>query len=203
MRPEWWDLPLDPASRDAEIAALVAERRADASPEQQRLIVSLLSRTASAAAELGAGLCAECAATDDEGHLMGANLLVTEAPVPLPEDLQRPVSEIVGRGFPDQDDPPPAECSVVLLPQAGPAIRVRSDPRPPSPDEPRDGLNSLRLQFLVPVPGWDTTAVVTFSSPVLTGDEPEDLLVELFDDMADTFCFVDAEGEPIPPDGRL
>lgn len=199
MRPEWWDLPLDPNTRDAEIATLVAESRADASPELRRRIITLLTQTAQAAYELGAGLCAECTATDGEGHLIGANLTVTEAPTPLPKNLEYPVSEIARRGFPGQEDPPPAECSVINLPQAGPAIRVRSDARTSTPGEPWIGPDSVCLQFLLPVPGWDATAVLTFSSSVVSGQVPEDLLVEFFDEMAETFCFVDAEGERIAP----
>jgi hypothetical protein len=198
--PEWWELPLDPATRDSQITALVAERRPDADPEQQRLIAVILKETATAAHNLGAGLCAEYAAVDEAGRLIGANLMVTEAPVALPpEDLEEHATAMAGRGFPSPEDSPPAECSVVNLAEAGPAIRVRSDPLSPGSDPQSTELDSLRLQFFVPTPGTETTAVVTFSSPVVTGHEPEDQLVEFFDAMAETFFFVDAEGEPIPP----
>lgn len=197
MTPEWWELPLDPATRDAEIAAFVSERRSDAAPALQRLITELLTETATAAYHLGAGLCAGYAAADEDGQLIGANLMVTEIPATLPEDLEGPAAAMAEQGFPGPADPPPAECSVVNLPQAGPALRVRSDPRSEGSDRPARGLDSLRLQFFVPIPGSNATAMLTFASPVVTGHEPHDLLVEFFDAMAETFCFLDAQGEEI------
>lgn len=198
--PQWWDLPLDPDTRDAEIAAFVAERRPDASPEQRREIIQILTGTAAAAHRLGAGLCAEYAAADEGGGLICANLMVTEIPVLLPTDeLEDQAAAIAQGALTGAAAPRPTECSVVDLPEAGPAIRVRFDPLPRSSDQQPSGFDALRLQFFVAVPGSGTTALLTFSSPVLTGHEPDDELVELFDAMAETFYFVNAEGERIAP----
>ncbi|MCL2395074.1 MAG: phage baseplate upper protein [Acidimicrobiaceae bacterium] len=196
---EWWDLPLNPATRDAEIEALVAERRADATPALRRTIVTILSRTAAAAHDIGAGLCAEYG-TAEEGQLVGASLLVTEAPGDLSRaDLEALAEGMAAQGFVGPADPPLAESSVVTLNQVGRAIRVRFDPQTAGADSPAIGSDSLRLQFFVPVPGTGATAVVTFSSPALTGHEPFDDLVQLFDAIAGTFCFLDEQGEQIPP----
>jgi len=197
---EWWDLPLDPATRDAEIEAFVAERRPDAAPELQRAIVMILSQTAAAAHNIGAGLCAEYGAEDDDGQLVGASLLVTEAPGDLSgADLEKLATGMAQEGFDRSSAARLKECSVVTLPQAGRAIRARFDPASAGSDSPAIGTASLRLQFFVPVPGTRTTAVVTFDSPVFTGREPDDDLVQLFDAIAGTFCFLDGQGEQLPP----
>lgn len=205
VTPGWWELPLEPSTRDDEIGALIAERRTDAAPELQREIVRILSGAAAVAHDTGAQMCLEYAAINDEGGLRIASLLVAEAGDDLSRaDLEVLAQGIAGQGFPGPADPRPAECSVVTLAQAGPAIRVRFNPRPPGCERPGSeptavGPNSLRVQFFIPIPGAGTTAVVTFSSPVLPGQEPHDELVGLFDAMAETFSFLDEEGEPIPP----
>lgn len=200
MTAEWWDLPLDPVTREAEITALITERRADATPELQRQIVRILCGTAAVAHDIGAALCSEYAGTDEEGRLKTANLLVAAAPDDLSgAHLEELAAEMAQQGFPGPTDPPPTECFAVNLPQAGPAIRVRFDPRPPGSEPPAIGPGSLGVQFFVPVPGASMTTVVTFSAPVLAGHEPDDDLVPLFDAMAETFCFLDEQGEQLPP----
>lgn len=199
MTPEWWDLPLDPATRVAEIEALVAKRRTDATPELRRTMVNLLAQAAEAAYEIGAELCAEYGEADEQGNLLSANLMVVEVPMSLePDEMGGCVAAMASSESSKPGASPPTECSVVHLREVGRAIRMRTDPLPENPDGP-EVLRSLRLQFFVPIPGAPTTALLTFSAPVVTGHEPHELLIELFDAMAETFCFLDQDGEPLTP----
>jgi hypothetical protein len=183
----WWDLPLDPATRDADIASLVDRRIAQvpAFGPRRAELVGLLTRLAEQAYQVGALLSSHLALVDST-RAVTANLLVAvrlgaRSDLPLLDEVR----VMDGPGH-------QAEVSEVRLPSAGDAVRRLTRLRVADREFSGD---AVLVQFFVPVPGSADLAVLTFTSPNVAEQEP---LVALFDGIAATLTFVDEAGEPVP-----
>lgn len=190
----WWDLPLDPSTRDQEIAALIDERieRYPQLAESRSEVTALLRQLAAEAADLGAVFSSQFGILGDAPPLAGNVLVVTQSPAPSPiESLLAQVqaledslaSRTIGL----------AEVGVVELPSAGPAVRRRARQSITFPGADA-GIDAVLVQYYVPVPGTEAVALMTFTSPTVRDEEA---LVELFDAVAATFSFLDEQGEAL------
>lgn len=189
--PGWWELPLDPETREADIARLVDERLAklpDRAPFRNRL-VALLEETATRAQAAGAVFAAQTAALED-GTLVVANCLVVIRPIGAATGhaLLQQLTEFMAGSSPD------ARCDAVELAGSGPAVRVIDTWQDPA--DPSGRIGQLSVRYYVPVPGSIDTAILTFSSPQIGLTE---VLLAAFDELANQFAFLDATGSPVNP----
>lgn len=190
----WWDLPLDPATRDQEIAALIDERieRYPQLAESRSEVTALLRQLAAEAADLGAVFSSQFGLLGDGPALAGNLLVVTQSPAPSP--IEALLAQV--RGLEDSlasRTVGTAEVGMVELPLAGPAVRRRARQSITFPGADA-GIDAVVVQYYVPVPSTDAVALMTFTSPTV---RKEDDLVELFDTVAATFSFLDEHGEAL------
>ena len=183
----WFDLDLDPRTRNESIAAMVDAHiaRSAATPENRQVLVRLLRRTARDAADRGmvfASLMSEVA----EGIPVSASATVTLSGALDSEersisDPSRIATELRTK---DGGAGRRREVSVVDLP-AGRAVRLVGT-RTGDVEGIAEGIVTHEVQSFVPVPGTRLLAVLTFTTPVLALAEP---FTGLFDTMAQNFAF--------------
>jgi hypothetical protein len=188
----WFDLDLDPRTRNQSIAQLV-DSRLGGDPTLGRRrdeMVRLLRRVAREAAEHNA-LFASMLSELVENQPMAAGVNVTVAPITVdrgatavndPRAVQAALGEASHDPAADGERP---EVRLVQL-AAGPAVRVsgmRSTQLPGGGDQ---SLLTSEVQYFLPVPGSSLMAVITFSTPTVA---LADRFAELFDAMAAGFEF--------------
>lgn len=193
----WWDLPLDPSTRDQEIAALIDERteRYPALAESRSEVTALLRQLASEAADLGAVFSSQFGLLGDEPPLAGNLLVVTERPAPSPIDSLLGQVQGLEDSLASRTVGQP-EVGLVELPLAGPAVRRRARQSITFPGADA-GIDAVLVQYYVPIPSTDAVALMTFTSPSV---QQETAVVELFDAVAATFSFLDEHGEALTRD---
>lgn len=196
---DWWDLPLDPETRDDKIGHMVEQWAAASGvvADHRDALAATLRTMAASAAKAGA-VFASSLSTGRPGRRLAANVIVALVDTG-PRPLEQAVRDLVGVAGMDQAGP--VAIDQVFLADAGLALRRRSRQalRPPGATRAVEGLV---VQFFVPVPGSRVTAVVTFSAPI-GRPEDADYAERLFDEMAQGFAFVDAEGKVVadaPPE---
>jgi hypothetical protein len=188
----WFDLDLDPRTRNQSIADLVDSRIATTPEiaERRQELVRLLRRVAREAAEGGA-IFASMVSEIVTGTGMSASVLVVvravtadgpaEAPLTDPASLAGAVAagRETGDGARDQPD-----VGVVEL-GCGRAVRVagRREHELPGTSQ---SLLTWEVQYFIPVPSTELIMVVTFSTPALSFAEP---FTGLFDTMAERLEF--------------
>lgn len=187
---DWWELPLDPATRRRDIVRIVdtaLAQRPDLAPTRPELI-RILQQAAAQAAEAGAVYAASWVLIQD-GRALQASVavLVVAAEGSTPGRPPASVEEMAATLSPEDGA---SEVTTVELPLVGTAVRVRSRgpvtvPPLPAPTE------MLCVQYVARVPTSPLTAFLTCTSPSLAYEEP---LVEMFDALATTFGFTDAAG---------
>lgn len=201
----WWELPLHADDRDEAIAALVdrrVRRAGELAPYRDGLVSSLRTVAANAAA-IGAVYCAQAGVPEDAvsagaGAGVPATLLVVLFRVDDPARgslLDWATNQLGPGGSPGYGG---AEIEVVELPLAGQAVRAWS--RWPHREGTGTGAQALLVQYFVPVPDYPAIAILAFSSPSIAYQSE---LTELFDTMACTFAFTDADGEVVVADTPL
>ena len=184
----WFDLDLDPRTRNQSIAAMVDAHVAQspAAADNRQVLVRLLRRTAREAAQGGmifASLMSEVA----EGVPVSASATVTlrtattssgGASISDPADIARYLRDRGGAGGQR------AELRVVDIP-AGRAVRLQGM-QEGDVSGVASGVVTLVVQYFLPVPGTESLAVLTFTTPTLALAEP---FAGLFDAMAENFSF--------------
>jgi hypothetical protein len=193
----WWELPLDPGTRDVGIAELVdgrARRQFRLRPYRDSL-VALLRDLAAKAAALGAVYCAQAGAPPGaEPGVVPANVLVMFCRLGANDGgtvLDR-VAGLLAHGDPAGSGA--AEIGLASLPLAGQAVRVRRH-RTAAGDAPGALGGGLLIQYYVPVLATDDFALITFTSPAMAHAA---MLAALFDTIAATFAFTDARRRVTP-----
>lgn len=187
----WLPLDLDPRTREASIARLVAER-AEASPETAHLGPELarMLEAATAEAQQRGGVFAAVYSTESEGRPVGASVVVSL--VSAERKLEPPPvgdpRRVLAEGLRERYAGPDADTTVVELP-CGPATRVRRRLRmevPVGAGAPVAGADVEQVQFFVPLPGATHIALLTFSTPNVGLAEP---FGQLFEAMAGTLTW--------------
>jgi len=200
----WWELPLDRQARDDAIAGLVDERIAltPRLSSHRDGLVAMLRAIAAGATSLGAVYCAQAAFAGRRGSSPATAAVTANVLIVISQsdnvgnrsllDWVIRQTAVQSSGRPPRED---HEATVVDLPLAGQAVRLRTI-HPYAHDRGTD-IQGLLIQYFVPVPGGNGIALITFSSPS-AGHARQ--LTELFDAMADTFAFTDADGEVVVAD---
>lgn len=178
----WFDLDLEPATSEASIERLVAQRAGDGSEqaEVRAQLVGLLRRATSDAVARGA-VFASLLSDVIGGRPVAASLIVSVAADTEDAgggDLQALVERL--RRSPGSDGEL-AQVGVVELP-AAPAVRLRRRTAT-EPEGDAEGAVVETVQYFVPVPATASLLVLSFSTPNLALAEA---FVELFDTMAHT-----------------
>jgi hypothetical protein len=190
----WFDLDLDPATRDRSIAALV-DRRAEGSPEiaARRLELKRLLRRAARESAEGGVVLASMMSEAFEGRAMSASVTLTLRSATTAAGGGPPVTDVadIAAFFRRSAQAPGRETAVdvVRLPP-GEAVRLqgRRETQVPGLVERAEGL---MVQFLLPIRGTAALAILTFTTTALELAEP---FAELFDTMAATLV-IDWEAE--------
>ncbi|MBO0731967.1 MAG: hypothetical protein J2P57_22095 [Acidimicrobiaceae bacterium] len=199
LPPSWWDLPLEPDDRQQRIDELVRGTHPDLDQHQRARLTSVLVGLADMAARCGALQCAGSVMIDDTKTAVMAGLTVTVIDVPQgDDDALSYLLAIVLTGSRSRSSLPD-DCALAVLPRAGQALRIREGAQAKRGDPEPEALVPLDLRYFVRIPGDARAVVLAFHSPDVARQETGDELVRLFDAMAATFCFVDAQGEPLPP----
>ncbi len=189
--PDWFELELRPALREASIKALVHERvRGQAQLREARPgIVKLLLEYAERAWASGARYCACFVQPTAEGPITGAvTVTLTAAPTPPGSPAPLTVDALVTAldRIAAQAARP---ASVVQIEEVGEAARTYGVEDVPMPNGAL--VRNVVMQTLVPVPGSTDVVLITGSSPVLWLEEQ---LLDLFDAVSSTFRFAVAGG---------
>lgn len=152
-------------------------------------LIQYLQRAAATAHDAGATYAASLVKSRHDSALE-ANVLVQILPIAGASGDGPPagIAELASLLSTDEDQP--AEIGIVELPVAGTAVRVRGR-GPVAVDLLASPVEMLSVQYFVGVPGSHMTAALTCTSPSLSYEEA---LVAMFDAVATTFGFADAEG---------
>jgi hypothetical protein len=188
----WFDLDLDPRTRNQSIAQLVDSRLGgDPSLSRHRdELVRLLRRVAREAAEHNA-VFASMLSEFVEGQPMAAGVNVTVAPITVdrggtavndPEAVQAALSVASRDRAADGEQ---REVGIVEL-AAGRAVRVSGLRTTQLPGGGHQSLMTSEVQYFLPVPQTNLMSVITFSTPTVA---LADRFAELFDAMAAGFEF--------------
>jgi hypothetical protein len=179
---DWIELDLDPATRHTSIrrAVLRAVVRSRGLAPDAVPLIALLDRTSRRAAEAGAFYCASRVIEDATGGVLVATVLMQicrSAMAPSPAtppgtpsltagERCAGLAEVIGK------DPgwTGANVRVVPLAFAGPAVRLHIDD------------SAIIVQYLVPLVGGFSDAVLTFTCPCPPYAR---VMTELFDTMAE------------------
>ncbi|MFI1393700.1 hypothetical protein [Streptomyces sp. NPDC020681] len=196
----WWNLDLDPSTRDASIrrgiqANLAMSGGAKAGPEQVDSLVRAARKSARSAHARGALQMAGVFDLFEDGStLIGTSMVLRVVPPPEepPELVDLMLAYAVRNAkLPLGKNTPGNQTDMIDLPYAGPAGRVTS-----VEDIDFYGKGWVRmamLQTVVPIPGTADFLVIAGSTPNLTLMEP---FFEVFDAIAETLRF-----EPEEPEG--
>lgn len=185
----WFDLDLDPGTRNQSIAAMVDARVAQspAAVHNRQVLVRLLRRTAREA-EQGGMVFASMMSEVAEGVPVSASATVTLRTATAPNGLG-PISDPGDvAGYLRSDDEgiggQQGEVRVVDIP-AGRAVRLQGI-QEGDVSGLASGVVTLVVQYFIPVPGTPSLAVLTFATPTLALAEP---FIGLFDAMAENFSY--------------
>ncbi|HWG74814.1 MAG TPA: hypothetical protein VG184_12245 [Acidimicrobiales bacterium] len=190
--PDWWDLPLDPATRTDKIAELVS-RWAAKSPElahRAREVTDLLFQLSEDATSGGAVFSSQMGILSATGSL-AANILVTAQPLRSTADLLTEVRQQVDPAAVINLQAP--EVTTVDLTHAGRAVRryARQVVELAAAGGPVEGVV---VQYFIPVPRSESVALVTCTAP---GGGDSRSAVELLDAVVGSFRFFNHDDEPI------
>lgn len=190
----WWDLPLDPSTRDQQIATLIDQRveRYPQLAESRGEVTALIQQLAAEAADLGAVFSSQFGLLGDDPPLAGNLLVVTQRPAPGPIGSLLAQVQGLEDSLASRTVGPP-EVSVVTLPLAGEAVRRRAHQSFTFPGA-EAAIDAVLVQYYVPIPNTDAMALMTFTSPTV---QEERAVVELFDAVAATFAFLDERGDAL------
>jgi hypothetical protein len=190
----WFELDVEPATRDEAIRRLVEERVRgnDAMWAQRHAIQKLLGEQARAAYESGATYCASFSIPTDEGPITGTvmvSLVMDPAydETSVLDDVLRSVPRVGG------DLDPWTEVGVVNV-DGVECMRSRGIEDAPVGDG--HFVRNVSMLTVVPVPDHRRMFLVACSSPVVAMAEE---LLDLFDAVTDTFRVVllDKEGADV------
>lgn len=181
----WFELDLEPATREASIRRLVEDRVRgnDTMWAQRHAIEKLLTEQARAAHESGATYCASFSMPTAEGPITGS---VTVSLHRDPADDETSVLKDVVRSVPRTggDHDPHTEVDVV---DVGGVECVRTSGIEDTPIGDGHYVRNVSMLTLVPVPEHRRLFLVTCSSPVIILEEQ---LLDLFDAVTGTFRVV-------------
>ncbi|MET0930195.1 MAG: hypothetical protein ABWX74_11785 [Aeromicrobium sp.] len=181
----WFELDLEPATREASIRRLVEERvRGNGAMwEQRHAIQKVLVEQARAAHESGATYCATFSIPTDEGPITGT---VTVSLLMDPADDETSALQDVFRSVPRVSDElePWTEVGVV---DVGGVDCPRSKGIEDVPIGDGHFVRNVSMLTAVPVPDHRRMFLIACSSPVIAMDEQ---LLDLFDAVTGTFRVV-------------
>jgi hypothetical protein len=182
--PSWWELDVDPATRESGLQRLLEEQVRDVPElrEHRTALARLLCEQADAAWSAGASYCASMVEPTEDGPIT-ASVAVLVVPAPTSalggsvEALLAPLTPIPATG----PDDPWRTVEIVEVPGAGRAGRSFGVHDVDLPDA-AGQVRMVSLQTLVPLPGARVLLLIC-SSPVLPLAEE---LLELFEAISST-----------------
>lgn len=190
----WFELDLEPATREASIRRLVEERVRgnDTMWEQRHAIEKLLGEQARAAHESGATYCATFSIPTDEGPITGT-VTVSLLMDPAYDENESSVLQDVLRSVPPTGGEldPYTEVGVA---DVGGVECVRSKGIEDAPIGDGHFVRNVSMLTVVPVPEHHRLFLVACSSPVITLHEQ---LLDLFDAVTGTFRVVRLDPEQV------
>lgn len=187
--PEWWDLPLDPATRRRDLVELVERRAPEGMGQAERdELRANLEEAAAAAAASGAVIASQVGVVGP-GLAFGASVMVAVSQTEARSiaELERDVTEMpVELGVADRD----VEVTGIDF-DAGPAVRRRAIRTFPNLTVWEGTPEVVSVQYFVLLPGAASVVVVACGSP--NTDAVEEM-TSLFDAIAGTLRFFGPEG---------
>lgn len=195
----WFEIDVNPATRDDSIRVLVEDRVRGNQPmwDARQGIIRLLRQQARTAWEAGATYCASFVQPTDDGPITGSVVVsLVRGPVGAtaegdPAGFMLEQLKVVPKS---EELEPWASATMVQIPDVGPCARSYG-----VEDVELDGgagyVRTVFMQTMVPVPGVNKVFLVSCSSPVVPLASE---LHDLFDAVSGTFRVVPLGEEGVP-----